>query len=198
MRNEKFVDLRKKCNVSQASLAEKLCLPVSTIRAWEHKLSIPPVPYMQKMAKILNVEEEVIAFIFKPEKIQVEEEHKKEAEIYEAFLELFWGCNEIEHFIQFVYLLSLAQLSGVICCGKYIFPFTKIVAEQYSSAIVLSDSSDNFIVLTSTTIIEVKPIAAEYDAYTLDLNINCPIFPTELKYRPDSFRQKIRLSFFNR
>lgn len=198
MRNEKFLDLRKKSNFSQARLAEELCLPISTIRAWEHGSSTPPVPYMQKMAKILDVEEDVIALIFMPEKTRVEEENEKAAEIYDILLKVFWECNEAERFIQFGYLFSLGRTSGVICCGDYVFPFTKVIAEEYGSAIVLSDSSDNLIVLSETNIIEVEPISANYDVYTFDLVIDCPMFPADLKYLCDSFQQKIRLSFFNR
>lgn len=198
MRNEKFFNLRKKSNFSQARLAEALCLPVSTIRAWEHCSSTPPVPYIQKMAKILNVEEDIIALIFRPEKTRVQEKNEKVAEIYDILLELFWGCNEIDSFIQFGYLFSLGQTSGVVCCGDYVFPFTKVIAEEHGAAIVLSDSSDNFIVFTNTNVIEVKPISIYYDVYTFDLVIDCPMFPTDLKYLCDSFLQRLRLSFFNR
>ena len=118
--------------------------------------------------------------------------------MYDLVLELFLKCDEIESFIQFGYLFSLRQTSGVVCCGDYVFPFIKVIAEQYGSAIVLSDSSDNLIVLTNTNILEVEPISVNYDVYTFDVVVDCPLFPTDLKYSFDSFQQKIRLSFFNR
>lgn len=198
MRNEKFFNLRKEKSFSQARLAEEFRLPVSTIRAWEYGLSSPSIPYMQKMAKLLDVGEDVIASIFMPEKTRVEEENEKEAEIYDKLVKVFWECTDIESFIQFGYLFSLGQISGVISCDDYIFPFTKVMAEEYGSVIVLSDSSDNLIVLSITNIIEVEPISVNYDVYTFDLVIDCPMFPTDLKYLYHTFNQRIRLSFFNR
>ena len=118
--------------------------------------------------------------------------------MYDILLELFWECDEIEPFIRFGYLFSMRQTSGVICCDDYVFPFTKVIAERYGSAIVLSDSSDNYIVLTNTNIIEVEPISVDYDVFTFDVVIDCPMFPTDLKYFSDSFQQRMRLSYFNR
>ena len=53
MRNVEFIELRKKSNFSQACLAEKLCVTISTIRNWERGLSAPSLDDMQEMEKYL-------------------------------------------------------------------------------------------------------------------------------------------------
>ncbi len=198
MRNEKFVELRNKCKFSQVCLAEKMYVPIKTIRNWEYGRSAPSINDMKKMAEIFEVEESIIVDIFGPQKTKVAEENEKRFELYRMLLELFWGGDEIESFIKFAYIFSWGQTSGVICCCDYVFPFTRVVTDQDYSAVVFADSSENYVVLTNTNIIEVRPISADYNVYTFDVVIDCPIFPTDIKYSPDLFKQKIRLSFFNR
>lgn len=198
MQNKTFIELRKNKKYSQARLAEEMYVPITTIRNWERKRSIPSLDAMKQLAKLLAVPEEVIVSIFEPEKTKVEKENEEESRMYNLLLELFWGCDTAEHFLQFTYLFSIGQTSGVVSCYDYVFPFTKVITDQDGTATVLADSSNNYIVLTITNIIEVKPISIDYDIYTFDIDINCPMFPTDLKYSPNSFRQRIRISYFNR
>lgn len=198
MRNEQLINLRKKRKLSQVKLAEKLYVPVETICKWERMNSVPSIEDMRKLAEVLLVEEDVIVSIFKPENTRVAEENKKEAEMYNLLLKLFWDCNNIELFIPFTHLFTLGQTSGVACCNEYVFPFTKVIADMQGDAIILADFSDNYIVFTDMNVIEVEPVSVNYDVYTFDIVINCPMFPIDLKYSRNSFRQRIRVSFYNR
>lgn len=198
MKNERFIMLRKEHKISQANLSEKMYVPISTIRNWEHGRSAPSIEDMQKLARIFSVKESVILSIFKPLKTKVAQENEKEAEVYDLLLELFWDCNTATQFIQFTHLFSYGQTAGVICCFDYIFPFTKVVSEENGSATVFADSSENYMVLTDTRIKEVEPISSDFDVYSFDIVIDFPLFPTNLKYYPDIFKQKIRVSLFNR
>lgn len=198
MQNKTFVELRKNKKFSQARLAEEMCVPITTIRNWERKHSIPSIDAMKQLAKLLAVPEEVIVSIFEPEKTRVEKENEEESRMYDLLLELFWGCDIVEHFLKFTYLFSLGQTSGVVSCYDYVFPFTKIITDKDGASTVLADRSNNYIVLTIANIIKVEPISIDYDVFTFDVDINCPMFPTDLMYSPSSFRQKIRVSFFNR
>ena len=197
MQNEQFIELRKKRKLSQAKLAERVHLPVAVIRNWEQMISVPPIKYIKILAEALSVEEDVIVSIF-AEKTKVAQENKIEAKMYDLLLELFWDCNNIEHFIPFAHLFSLGQTSGVACCNEYVFPFMKVIADMQGDAVILADFSDNYIVFTGMNVIEVSPVSVNYDVYTFDIVINCPMFPIDFKYSRDSFRQIIRVSFINR
>ncbi len=196
--NEKFIELRKEKKLSQARLAEKLYVPISTIRNWERKKSIPSIGDMKKIAKILSVSEQIIVTIFEPEKTNVSGQREEELKIHNLLIELFWGCNNIEHFLKFAYLFSISHSSGVILCQDYVFPFITVVADQNGLAAVFADSSENYVVLTVMNIIEAIPISVDYDIFTFDIFTSSPMFPTNIKYSPYSFKQKIRVSFFNR
>lgn len=198
MQNQKFIELRKEKNFSQSRLAEKMYVPIPTIRKWEYGLSFPSTSDMRKMAELFEVTEDIIISIFKPQQTKVAEQKENAFKMHDILLKLFWGCNRIEYFIQFAYLFSSEATMGVICCGDYIFPFTKVIAREGIGAVLFADSSDNYIVITGMNTIEIEPISAEYDVFTFDMIINCPIFPTDLQYLSDSFQQNIRLSFFNR
>lgn len=197
MKNEKFIKFRK-AHFTQSSLSEKMHVPILTIRKWEYGLSIPSIDDIKNLANIFKVNENIILSFFKPSKTKVTEEKENNSKSYNEFLELFWSCNTGTHFILFTYLFASAQTLGVICCHNYIFPFTKIVSDDNGIVTVFVDKSENYIVLTDMNIIEVKPTSVNYDVYTFDIIINCPLFPTDLKYSPDSFQQKIRVSIFNR
>lgn len=198
MQNKEFIELRKSKKMSQATLAKKMYKPIPTIRNWERKDSIPSIDEMSELAKILEVTEETILSIFKPEKTRVEKEKEKEGEIYNLLLESFWGCNIIEVFLKFTSIFSLRDISGVFCCQDYVFPFTKIIADTDGSTAIFTDTESNCIVLTTRNILEVEPVSIYYDVYTFDINVNCPMFPTDLEYSTNSFKQKLRLSIFNR
>lgn len=198
MKNEKLIALRKERKLTQAKLSEKMYIPISTIRNWEYGLSVPTIEDMQKLASIFRVKENVILSIFKPPKTKIAQENEKEIEIYNLLLKLFWECKTATQFIKFTYLFSLKQMPGAICCCNYTFPFTKIISDENGSVTVFADSSENYAVLTDVRIKEVKPISADFDVYSFDIVVDFPLFPTDLKYSPEVFRQKIRVSIFNR
>lgn len=198
MKNERFIILRKEHEISQANLSQKMYVPISTIRNWEYGRSAPSIENIQALARIFNVKESIILSIFKPPKTKVAQINKKKAEAYDLLLEAFWDCNTATEFIQFTYVFSYGQTAGVICCFDYTFPFTKIVSDKNGLATVFADSSENYMVLTDMRVKEVKPISADFDVYSFDIVIDFPLFPTDLKYSPEVFRQKIRVSIFNR
>lgn len=189
--------IRKDKKISQASLAEKLFVPIKTIRSWELMKSIPDINDIKRLANVLKVKEEVIISVFEKKETQVSAKKEKESELYKLLVEIFWECNEAEKFIIFTSIFSMFEVSGVISCDQCVFPFSRVFSQD-SFATILSDASKNYIVFTTKNIVEVDPISVDYDIYTFDLVTNCPIFPINKKYSPNIFRQKMRLSFFNR
>lgn len=198
MQNKTFVEIRKRKNYSQARLAEEMHVPIKTIRNWERKIAIPSKDSMKELANKLDVSEREIVSIFEPEKTNIEKKEEEKTKMYALLIELFWGCNIAEHFLKFLHLLSLGQTQGVVSYRNYVFPFTRIITDKDRTITALGDESDNYIVLTRLNIISVRPVFTDFDVFTFDADINCPMFPTDLTHSTDSFNQKIRISFFNR
>jgi len=55
MLSEKLRELRKKCRVTQAQLAEKLSLSPSTIGMYEQGRRLPDIETLQKIAEFFDV-----------------------------------------------------------------------------------------------------------------------------------------------
>lgn len=198
LKNEGFIRLRKQLSFSQSSLTEKMHVPVTTIRNWEYKRSTPSVFDMKKLAEILSVDENIIISIFEPEKTKVEQEKELESEMYGLLIQLFWGCNSIERFARFLSLFTYSKKTGTVCYNDYVFPFNVIFTDCNDYAVVFKDASDNYVVLTIANVINIKPVSMHFDIFTFEVVMNCPVFPSDVDFVSNSFRQRIRISVFNR
>lgn len=194
MESKRLKDLRNKKNFSQDNISEKLHIAIETYRNWELGRTMPSVEDMKNLAKILEVTEEEIISIFEPEKF--EKINQEQSKMHALLLELFNESDIAEHFLVFTTIFSAENISGVVYCDDYVFPFTKTITTEDCLGVVLADADDNYIILTDTNIIKVKPISSYYNIFTFDIDINCPMFPIVQKYSPNSFRQRIRISFF--
>lgn len=172
MKNESFIRLRKQKNYSQSSLAEKMSLPVETIRNWENQRSIPSIYDIHNLAQILSSDINTIISIFKPEQTKVEREQKREADMYNLLIQLFWECTSIDHFTKFSSLFTYSEHTGIVCCGDYVFPFDKIYTDCAASSVAFKDSSDNYIVLTLANVLNIIPISTHYDIFTFNIDIS--------------------------
>lgn len=196
MKNETFINLRKKQKLSQAKLSEQMYVPISTIRNWERGTSIPSIEDMKKLSILFKVEENIILSIFKPSDSKISQNNKQNSEMYKLFSKLFWSCNTARQFIQLTHLFSLIKMSGTVNYSDCIFPFTKIISDVNGSVAIFLDFSKNMIILTETHIKEIKPVSSHFDVYTFDIVTDFPIFPISVPYCPRSFTQKVRASFF--
>lgn len=198
MKNILFTELRKKAGYTQVKLASKLYTSITTIRNWENNIVIPNIHEMKLLSDALNVDLGTIMSIFRPDETMVKQNEDKVSEMYNLLLSVFWDCNTLEGLIVFAEIFSYASSPGIICYKDYVFPFVKILTKIDGDEVAFLDDSDNIIVLTASNVIEVAPMSTHYDIYTIDVIINCPMFPINFEFSPSSFRQKIRISFFNR
>ena len=197
MKNEKFIQFRKRHGFSQAKLADIMLIPIKTIRNWEYGKSIPSIEDMEKMASVFSVGHRDIVNLFSPEKTKAREEKEKEGELYDWLVEQFWDCDTADEFFCIMSLFAIGKMSGIITCGEYVFPFEKVFAELHGSAAVFADASENYIVLTEYNISSISPVSVHFDVYTFDIDMECPMFPVDDSFQYGSI-QKIRISLFNR
>lgn len=52
---EKFKDLRKKINISQEELAEKIGVSRQTVTKWENDLGLPDIENLKNIASLFNI-----------------------------------------------------------------------------------------------------------------------------------------------
>lgn len=198
MKKEEFIILRKLKKISQDELANKLLVPIAKVRKWENGEAIPFFDDIEKLSTILEVSCQELLDMFEPPKTNVEKNLEEESRMYEILIQLFRETNDAERFINFAHLMSISKTNGVAICQDYIFPFYKVIVQSYGDTVVLLDNDSNNIVFTITNIKSVQSISCEYDVYTFELVICCPMFPVHVSYSPNTFRQTIRISFFNR
>ncbi len=192
MKNERFISLRKQY-FSQEQLAEKMGVSIQTLRKWENQKSLPTIEQMKELSIFFHIDEQYIFEMFQPENIKTKTE---EVKMYEVLKKLFWGCQNAEQFIMFSSLFSSKETIGSIYGPNAIFLFTKIASDgENGTTAVFSDKWKNHVVLTKYNIFQIIPLSIEYDTFTFEVMVNCPIFPINTKEKLDDFKQKIKISF---
>lgn len=172
-------DLRKSKNMSQKDFAEKLSVPIATIRKWEKNEVLPSMQDMFFIAKVLEVQNDDIIKMFKTRQTLIEKNNLREVEACETLENLFWGIDSVRKFIMFFSLLSYMNIKGTIYSEKYLFPYSKIIANPDEDGIVVSDDNNNLIVFTFNNVKSIKPISANYDVYIFEIVLLYSIFPLE-------------------
>src|SRR5512145_2159483 len=72
MIGNKIVEARKKLNISQAQLAEKLFISAQAVGKWERGESMPDIITLNKLADILNVDLNYFSERFKSSNTELE------------------------------------------------------------------------------------------------------------------------------
>ncbi len=191
-------DLRLSKKMTQEKLAEELLVQVPTVRKWEQGKAIPSFNDMDKIAKILNVKIEEVTSAFAPKETKRQKDIEQRNEMAGYIEELFDGSSDIVAFLYLSSLFEVTGVRGVVAYEDAVFPFTKVIAGKpgESRAVVLMDKYNNRVVLTKTNIICITPVSWRYNVFNYEIKVNCPIFPINDDYNPDSFEQTIRVSFF--
>ncbi|MBR1692587.1 MAG: helix-turn-helix transcriptional regulator [Lachnospiraceae bacterium] len=194
----KLKELRNKVNMTQAELAEKVYVPVATIRKWEKGTAIPAFSYMQLIADAMKVELQEVISAFAPETTKLDTDTEYENKLAGYLEEMFNASSDIETFFLVTSLFGVGNTKGIVACDDAVFPFTRVICDEpgESYAVMLRDDNFNRVVLTMKNVLKVTPVSARYDVYNFDIIVNCPIFPVDEEYNPETFEQSIRVSFF--
>lgn len=192
-------DLRKAKKISQSELAEKLSIPVATIRKWEKTEALPSVQDMFSIAKVLDVQNDDIFKMFQIKQTQVEKDNLEEIKLYEAFEELFWGTDNVDKFIKFFNVLSHANINGTVYSEKYVFPYSKIIASSDGDGVIISDKYNNLMVFTVNNVKSIKPVSLNFDVYIFEITLSCSMFPVEDRGYPSNLcDSRIKISVYSR
>lgn len=198
MENQEFTnlkELRESRKVSKAKLSKTMNVSAQAIRNWEQGKAIPSVDQMVDLAKNLEVDEATIMKIFMPDKTKVTQDIENEYMLHNVLLELFGSTDTSQKFIQMASLLSATHQAGVVTFEDYVFPFFNIYVEQNEHSVLLMGEDNNVMVFTTNNLVEVIPISMEFNVYTFQVSVCCPLFPSKEKYNPFSFRQTLKVSF---
>ncbi len=191
--------LRENKKLTQEVVAEKMHIPITTIRKWEKGDSIPAYQDMKALAIILGVDEKEVINACAPKVTKVCSAQEYENELAGRLEEIFWGSSDINVFFLISSIFSIGSGRGVVLYDDNAFPFSRVMSGELgeSTCLILSDRNRNRIVLTRKNIIDVKPLKAIYDVFSFEITVNCPLFPVDEKYDPAQFEQVIKLYFFN-
>lgn len=195
MKNDNFIKLRKDKHISQKQLAERMFLPVNTIRKWEYGESLPSLDDMKLLALELETDLETIFFMFEPAQTKVAKEQEIKSKMQNTLQELFWGCDNFQKFALFSYFFTKSK--GVMSFKNELYSFNRVIADGKHMAVLLIDDSNNCVVFTEINTEIVNPISTSYNIFTFNIIVNCPIFPKDCNYSSKPFTQEIRISYIN-